>query len=145
MGVEDVFSAWVEITGRDPKRTKLNGKRRQRIRARLNEGYTPDRLIAAIRGVMRSPWHIGDNPDGKTYTDLGTVLRDGEQVEKFERLANAPVPVKRADIPKRIEELNRRRIRLEQEISGCSDEDYPRLLEQHTAVKREMGELEAHA
>lgn len=95
--VQQVFDVWlnehVEPSHQD--QAKLNTKRRRAIEARLREGYTADRLIAAIRGVKRSPYHMGENESGTKYTDLVTVLRDGAQVEKFEGLAAGP-PRRRA-------------------------------------------------
>lgn len=97
-----VFDAWLEehVDPKQRAKCKLNGKRRQKIQARLRE-YPADRLIAAIRGVKRSPFHMGDNPEGKRWTDLAVILRDGEQVEKFEALldGSAPVQVRRGKDP----------------------------------------------
>lgn len=98
LDVRRVFDAWLE-EHIDPGRratAKLNAKRRRTIEARLREGYPADRLIAGIRGVKHSRWHMGDNPDGRKYTGLETILRDGAQVEKFESiLAAGPQPTGR--------------------------------------------------
>lgn len=64
-------------------RAKLDRTRRARIEARLRDGYTVDQLVAAIEGASRSAWHMGDNPEGRRYDGIQTVLRDAEQVEKF--------------------------------------------------------------
>lgn len=95
--VRQVFDAWLEehVDPSQRSKCKLNGKRREKIRARLREGYSAERLIAAIRGVKFSPWHMGENPEGKRYTDLATILRDGAQVEKFEALLVSPPPTSR--------------------------------------------------
>jgi hypothetical protein len=84
--VRRVFDAWIEATGTNPKTAKLNAKRRAKIVARLNEGYTEEDLIDAVRGVMLSPFHVGDNETGTRYVDIVTSLRDGGQVEKFRDL-----------------------------------------------------------
>jgi hypothetical protein len=81
-----VFDTWVEATGKDPKKAKLNRARTDKIRARLKEGYSVDDLCAAVRGIAMSAWHTGDNPDGKRYDDITVALRDGAQVEKFRDL-----------------------------------------------------------
>lgn len=81
-----VFDAWVQATGRDPSRTKMNDKRRRKVVSRIREGYDEDTLVDAVRGVMKSRWHTGDNKEGKVYTDLVTIMRDGAQVEKFAEL-----------------------------------------------------------
>lgn len=81
-----VFENWVEATGKDSKKVKLNRARQDKIRARLREGYSVDDLCAAVRGIALSAWHTGDNPDGKRYDDITVALRDGAQVEKFRDL-----------------------------------------------------------
>lgn len=88
--VDSVFSAWVEATGRDPAKVMLTKDRRSRIEARLRDGYSPEDLIAAVRGVRHSTWHRGENDRGQRYDDLKTVLRDGGQVEKFRDLERSP-------------------------------------------------------
>jgi hypothetical protein len=93
--VRRVFDVWLEehVAPEHRAKCKLNGKRRRLIEARLRERYTPEQLIDAIRGVKLSAFHMGENPDGKRYTGLETVLRDGAQVEKFgDLLANPPTP-----------------------------------------------------
>lgn len=97
-----VFDAWLEehVDPKQRAKCKLNGKRRRLIQARLRE-YPPERLVAAVQGIKRSPWHMGDNPDGKRWTGLEVILRDGTQVEKFEALldGSAPVPLRRGRSP----------------------------------------------
>jgi predicted ArsR family transcriptional regulator len=83
---QQVFDAWVEATGRDPRRARLNAKRVAAVKARMREGYTVSDLEAAARGIALSSWHTGDNPDGKKYDDLLLAIRDGERVEKFRDL-----------------------------------------------------------
>lgn len=81
-----VLDEWVNATGRDPKKVKMNAKRLAAIKARLREGYSVDDLIAAVRGIAMSAWHRGENPEGKKYDDLLVAIRDGERVEKFRDL-----------------------------------------------------------
>lgn len=83
---ERVLNAWVEATGRNAAKVRMNGKRLAAVKARLREGYTEEDLIAAVRGIAGSPWHMGDNPDGKRYDDMLVAIRDGERVEKFRDL-----------------------------------------------------------
>lgn len=97
--VKLVFAAWLSAHV-DPKqwnRTKLNGVRRAKIRARLTEGYAPERLVAAINGALRSKWNMGDNPEGKEYRELVTLLRDGAQVERLSALVDAPPAIPKAN------------------------------------------------
>lgn len=81
-----VVDAWVQATGRDASRVKVNSKRLAAVRARLNEGYLEDDLVAAAQGIALSAWHMGDNPDRKRYDDLLVAIRDGERVERFRDL-----------------------------------------------------------
>ncbi len=93
--VKHVFAAWLRehVDPAQWAKCKLNGKRRRVIEARLREDYLPEQLIDAIRGVKLSRWHMGENPDGRKYTGLETVLRDGAQVEKFaQMLVDPPRP-----------------------------------------------------
>lgn len=81
-----VLTAWVQATGRDPARVKMNSKRLGAVKARLNEGYTEDDLTAAVQGIALSAWHMGDNPDRKRFDDFLVAIRDGERVERFRDL-----------------------------------------------------------
>jgi hypothetical protein len=83
-----VFEHWVRATGRDLKRARFNARRRSKVMARFREGYTLDDLKAAVDGILRSPWHQGENPDAKRYDDLELICRDGAQVEKFRDMAH---------------------------------------------------------
>lgn len=86
--VETVFNAWVESTGRTG-RTRLDSKRRSRIRGRLREGFPVEDLVDAVRGWKHSPFHRGENETGTLYTELDVLLRDAQQVEKFRDLERA--------------------------------------------------------
>jgi hypothetical protein len=91
--VPGLFDLWVEVVGRDPKRTRLTAQRRKKIQARLAEGYTVAEIEAAIRGVVLSGWHMGDNEQRTRYDDLTVICRDGAQVERFAGLSeNTPTP-----------------------------------------------------
>jgi hypothetical protein len=81
-----VFDAWCEATGRDRARTRLTKDRLKKINERLGEGFDIDDLVAAVRGVALSPFHMGENERKQRYDDIVTVLRDGSQVEKFRDL-----------------------------------------------------------
>lgn len=96
-----VFDAWLSehVDPAQHAKCKLNDKRRAVIKARLRERYTVDQLVAAIRGVKNSGWHMGENPEGRKYTGLETILRDGAQVEKFEALLAEPPKPRSGMVP----------------------------------------------
>ena len=82
--VEAVFDAWREATGKTG-RTKLDPKRRRRIVAALKD-YPTDDVLDAVRGWRRSPFHCGDNTDGRKYNELDLLLRDAQHIEQFRDL-----------------------------------------------------------
>lgn len=90
--VRRVFEHWKSKVwnGRGPE-PKLDGKRKSRISARLREGLTVEQLCRAVEGALRSPWHTGDNPAGKTYLGIQTLLRDRETVEGHIERLTAPM------------------------------------------------------
>lgn len=79
---DPVFEHWVKVMGRDPSRTKLNAKRREKLRARRREGYSDEMLCRAVDGCSLSEFHMGKNDRGEKYNDLDTILKDGTTVEK---------------------------------------------------------------
>jgi hypothetical protein len=79
-----VWEAWKHDTGHH--RAKFDDKRRKRIQARLNEGFAPDELIAAISNRHHDPWLMGHNDTGKVFDGLETLLRDAAQVERLRDL-----------------------------------------------------------
>ncbi|OQA61448.1 MAG: hypothetical protein BWY41_00128 [Candidatus Atribacteria bacterium ADurb.Bin276] len=76
-----IFAYWQEICGH-PKAI-LDKKREKAIRARLEEGYSLERILAAIRGIRGSPHHMGKNENHTVYDDIELICRDGKQVDKF--------------------------------------------------------------
>lgn len=90
--VLDVFQYWVEQdtrTGGTTLAKKLTNDRRQKIRARLKEGYEVEQLKQAIDYYLSQPFYLGENDRNKRYTDLTTIFRSGSKVEQG--LQAAPV------------------------------------------------------
>lgn len=79
--VRAVFEYWREQSGH--KRAKLSPLRAQRVRSRLRDGFTVERLCAAVDGMLRSTFHKQNGHD-----DLELALRSIEKVEQFERRKN---------------------------------------------------------
>ncbi len=84
VGVARVWEAWRQDTGHH--RASLDPKRKRRIEARLREGFTPERLILAITNRRNDPFLMGQNPTGRLFDGLDTLLRDAAQVERLEAL-----------------------------------------------------------
>lgn len=93
-----VFHEWVVVTGRT-ERTVLDQKRRALIKKALRDYPLPD-VLDAVRGWRNSPWHRGENPEGRAYNDLGLLLRDGGRIEAFRDLERCPPGV---PIPKKLQ------------------------------------------
>ena len=83
--VQDVFSAWLEVTGRDVNKTKLDSKRASRIVWAL-KNYPKQDVIDAVTGWRNSKFHSGTNERGKVYNDLTLLLRDAQHLEEFREL-----------------------------------------------------------
>jgi hypothetical protein len=85
--VEALFALWASLyrttTTRGAVRPPLLDAKRRRLIARAVADHGTDTVEAAIRGVGLSGWHMGNNPQRKTYNDLELVLRDAAHVERF--------------------------------------------------------------
>jgi hypothetical protein len=57
------------------------------VAARLREGFSVVELCSAIDGNHRSPFHSGQNKDGKQFHDLGLILRSADYVTRFLEVA----------------------------------------------------------
>ena len=82
--IKTVFSHWQ--TEHNHPTSKLDPKRRKRINARLEEGFSVAELCKAISGAKYDPWLMGKNPSNKRYDGIETILRDAAQVEKLRDL-----------------------------------------------------------
>lgn len=85
--VSEVFDLWADLfhpTGRS--HVLLTKKRHQRIASAI-EIYGVRMCLLAVKGCSLSDWHMGNNPQGKKYTDLALIFRDHDRVSKFIDLA----------------------------------------------------------
>ncbi|QDX29518.1 replication protein [Dickeya poaceiphila] len=82
--IKTVFSHWQ--AEHNHLTSKLDQKRRKRINARLDEGFTVADLCKAISGAKYDSWLMGKNPSNKRYDGIETILRDAAQVEKLRDL-----------------------------------------------------------
>lgn len=87
-----VFEHWRDVMpGRS--KAKLTPGRRQKILARLREGYTAYQLLEAIDGCRASAFHMGDNDRHTVYDDITLICRSGEKVEQFRRNVSGAAPI----------------------------------------------------
>ena len=100
-----VFNTWIEATNRSG-RTQLDSKRRSRIQSAL-ETYPLDDVLDAVVGWRNDPFYCGHNDRGKTYNDLGLLLRDAEHIERFRDLARTGPTQAPSTTPKSWEALRR--------------------------------------
>jgi len=76
--VAEVFDVWKTCI--EKERVRLTKDRAAMIRARLNLGYSSDDFVALIKYMFESNerearWMRGENPRGKPYLDLTSLLR----------------------------------------------------------------------
>lgn len=77
--IKSIFEYWKDKT--KSTHSVFDGKRQGRIRARLREGYTAEQLKRCIDLAVVDPFHNGQNPRGKVYLGLQTIIRDAEKVD----------------------------------------------------------------
>lgn len=85
---DQVFSYWAKRMGHPQAKP---GPRRNKVLARLREGYSVAQLKRAIAGCAASPHHMGKNDRKQRYDDLTLICRDGAKVEWFIGIANEHV------------------------------------------------------
>jgi len=107
--VRDVFEYWVMVMGKTDKALLTPG-RRQKIKARLREGYSVDQLKRAIDGCRASEFHQGMNDKGRKFDDLDLICRSGEKVEQFIEYAAGGTNANGKDRPRK-ESTGERRVR----------------------------------
>jgi hypothetical protein len=86
--IEGIFAYWASSMHKP--RVMLDERRRNLIRKRLSEGWTPEQLMTAIAGCAADEWSQGANERGKPFNELGLILRDAEHIERFIELAGNP-------------------------------------------------------
>lgn len=95
--IRRVFAHWQTVHGHPTSR--LDDKRRTKIRLRLKEGYTVEQLCQAIDGYLKSPFHMGQNAGHKVYDALELMLRDAQHVDQGIGYLTQPAPVAPAPEP----------------------------------------------
>ena len=81
--VEDVFSYWCQVMGKNENQNKLTTKREKAIKARLKEGYTVEEIKTSIYGCSQDSFSMGHNDRNKPFNDIELICRSGEKLESF--------------------------------------------------------------
>ena len=81
--VREIFDLWMQVHGKS--RAVLTDDRARKIKTAL-ANYGREMCISAIHGCSLSPWHMGKNPNGRTYNDIELILRNASKVEGFAEL-----------------------------------------------------------
>ncbi len=79
-----LFAYWREMYGHE--RSKFTKEREAKLRARLREGYTLEECASAVRGLKKSRWHMGENPEGRVWDEWNLIFQSGAKLEKFRDL-----------------------------------------------------------
>ena len=82
----DVDAVVLHYQTKHPK-ARPGTKERAKITGRLKEGYSVEHCCLAIDGCHKSPWHCGENPDGRVYQSLDLIFRSSSKVQQFIELA----------------------------------------------------------
>lgn len=99
-----VFEHWQERLGHPD--AKFSDDRKQKIVARLREGFTVERLCQAIDGCAATPYNMGENPQGKRYDSIDLIFRNAGKVDEFAERTSDRAGERRPDV-------NARRARIE--------------------------------
>lgn len=67
---------------------KFSKARKQKVFARLNEGYSVEEIKQAILGCKASPRHLGYEGRGQKLNDLSIICANRIQLERFIEIAN---------------------------------------------------------
>ena len=80
--VIQIFNNWVSVMQKGTS-TKLTKERRQKIIARLKDGYTVDQIKQAVLGCSMTPHNMGKNENSKLYNDIELICRSATNLERF--------------------------------------------------------------
>lgn len=83
--IEFVFEHWKLACGKNGN-CHLTDDRIRVIRKALRT-YPKPELLLAVKGWKQSPFHRGENEDGKVWNELELLLRNAANIEKFRDLA----------------------------------------------------------
>lgn len=122
--IREVFEHWVETLGKRHD-TVLGDARTKAVKARLNEGFTVDRLKKAIDGCKLDDWAMGrlKKTRGQTFNDLAKhICASDETVERFEEMVDKrrqDLDVREGDAARRVlDRLEQRDLKVKRSDNG---------------------------
>ncbi|CZI81348.1 TPA: hypothetical protein JBA76_15820 [Legionella pneumophila subsp. pneumophila] len=83
--VQEIFKYWQDVM-KHPK-AKLDNKRKQKIINALKL-YSKEEIKEAIDGCANTPFYMGKNDRSQIYDDIGLILRDATNIERFINQSN---------------------------------------------------------
>lgn len=81
--IQEVWDHYLKTFDGFFTRLTLTKDRKTKIRARLAEGYTVEDIKRAISNIRQSPFHCGENDNGKFYADIIFICRNGSKLEEW--------------------------------------------------------------
>lgn len=80
--IKAIFEHWKNAMGKP--QAKLTDERKVKIQARLQDGYSVEKIIRAIDGCAASDFHMGRKPGSPTqHCDFDLICRNGSKLEQF--------------------------------------------------------------
>ena len=81
--IQKVYDFYIEQSGRNPNLYKLTDLRKNKIKLRLQDGFTVTQLSQAIQAVLTNSFNLGENKQNKQYIDIvDHIFGSYEQTEK---------------------------------------------------------------
>ena len=78
---QDIFEFW--CTTMKKGKSAFSVERKNKVLARLKEGYTVQDIKTAITNCSNTPHNMGQNSNGKKYNDLELICRNTTKLEGF--------------------------------------------------------------
>ena len=86
--VNQVFDHWKSRLNHP--RSSLDNPRKTKIKNAL-KNYSVDQLIEAVDGCAKSPYHMGQNDNGKVYDSIDLIFRNADKIDDFIKTNQTPI------------------------------------------------------
>lgn len=96
-----IFEFWKETF--KSQKTVLTEKRKKKIEARLEQGYSVEDIKKAIVNCSKSDYHMGKNERGTVYNDIELICREPEKLDRFISMST---PVQQKSSPSTLDNKN---------------------------------------